>query len=414
MPSFSLISKTITSALLVAGTCIGGGMLALPLASAPGGFFPSLTYMSIVWLAMTATGLCLVEVGLWMKRDDIHLISMASTILGKWGKYLVWILFTFISYASLAAYTGGCGKLIAKGLYSLFSIQVSKAQGCLLFTLLAAPVLLGPRRILGRTNDIIFFLMIGAYFVIIAQGIGFVREDLLFRNSWADAPMGVPLLITAFSCQMMIPSLHSFLDNHKKALRTAVILGTTLAFAIYALWQLVIFGSIPFEGQWGLAAALALDEPATYCLEHLTHSPLIPPAATLFALFALITSFFGIGMGLFDFLADGLHIKRKGKGLAVLAALVLVPSLFFAIRCERIFITALDISGGFGDTILNGVIPILMLWVGAQTIANGKFRIGTALRGFLILLLCLYISAFGLEMKLRLSEESHSELFESS
>jgi len=396
-----LLLRTCTASLLVAGTCIGGGMLALPLASAPGGFVPSVTYMALVWLAMTATGLCLVEIGLWMKKEDVHLVTMASTILGKPGKWLVWLLFAFISYASLAAYTGGCANLIAKGITALFSISISKGASATLFVLLATPFLLGPRRFLGRANDIVFIAMIIAYFVIVSQGFDLIETENIFRADWQKAPMAIPLLLTAFSCHLMIPSLKSFLDNHAKALRAAVIFGMTIAFLVYALWQLVIFGSVPLEGHNGLSQALILDEPATYCLEQLTHSSIIPKAASLFALFALITSFFGIGMGLFDFLADGLHIPRKGKGALLLAALVLLPSLFFAAYFERIFITALDITGGFGDTLISGMIPILMLIIGSKTIAPKKIRWSFFHYILLFVLFTAFVSAFLYETKIR-------------
>ena len=136
---FGLAPKTLTAALLVAGTCIGGGMLALPVSGAPAGLIPGLLIMSVVWVFMTATGLCLVEIGLWLKKKDAHLVTMASTILGDWGKWLVWGLFLFISYASLTAYTAGCGSLFAEALSSLFKTEVSKTAGCWLFVFVFGP-----------------------------------------------------------------------------------------------------------------------------------------------------------------------------------------------------------------------------------------------------------------------------------
>jgi tyrosine-specific transport protein len=64
---------------LVAGTCIGGGMLALPVATGISGFIPSTLMMTLCWIAMTASALLLLEVNLWMK-EGAHMITMASTI----------------------------------------------------------------------------------------------------------------------------------------------------------------------------------------------------------------------------------------------------------------------------------------------------------------------------------------------
>jgi tyrosine-specific transport protein len=399
-----LAPRTLTAALLVAGTCIGGGMLALPVAGAPTGLIPSLVLMIIVFVIMTITGLCLVEIGFWMKKSDAHIITMASTILGDWGKWLMWCLFLFISYASMTAYTAGCGHLLANGLSAIIGGEVPKSIGCWLFVLIFGPFLLGPRYILGRANDTLFILMIVAYAVIISTGISIVQPEYLLRHDWSYAYLAVPLLVTAFSFQTMVPSLHPFLDHDKKSLRIAVVLGTSIAFVVYALWQIVVYGSIPLEGEAGLLQAFTEGEPATYCLSKLTHSTLITHASSFFALFALVTSFFGIGIGLFDFLGDGLGISRKGKGAIALGLLVLIPSLIFAISFERIFIVALDISGGFGDTILNGIVPLIMLWIGIKRFAPHLAGRACIRNSVLIILLGLFILAFAAEAKSRFSE----------
>ena len=393
--------------MLVAGTCIGGGMLALPVSGAPAGLIPGLLIMLVVWVLMSATGLCLVELGFWMKKSDAHVITMASTILGSWGKWLMWCLFLFISYASLTAYTAGCGSLFAEALSSLLKTEVSKTTGCWLFVLTFGPFLLGERALLGRTNDLLFALMIGAYFVIIGRGIGLVQTEYLLRHDWNCAYLAIPLVITAFSYQMMVPSLHSFLDNDKKSLRVAVILGTTITLAVYALWQVVIFGSVPLDGASGLSAAFEAGEPATFCLSRMTNSASVTHAASLFALFALVTSFFGIGIGLVDFLSDGLKISRKGRGAIALGLLVLIPSLIFAISYERIFLIALDVSGGFGDTILNGIIPLIMLWIGFKRFAPNLLR-SPFKRAIILVLLGLFALAFASEVKARWTEAAVS------
>ena len=400
-----LAPKTFTGSLLVAGTCIGGGMLALPVAGAPAGFIPGLFFMIIAWFIMTITGLCLVEIGFWMKKTDAHIITMASTILGEWGKWLIWGLFLFISYASLTAYTAGCGHLLAKALSSATGTDISKTTGCGIFILVFGPFLLGPRYILGRANDLLFFLMIIAYVIIVATGIDLVQTTNLLRQDWSYSYLTIPLLITAFSYQTMVPSLHPFLDHDKKSLRVAVILGTIISLIVYTLWQFVVFGSIGLEGESGLLQAFSIGEPATYCLAKLTHSNSITYAASFFALFALVTSFFGIGIGLFDFLGDGLNIKRKGRGAIALGFLVLIPSLIFAISFERIFIIALDISGGFGDTILNGIIPLLMLWIGIKRFAPHIASRSIFKKAMLCILFGLFVLAFAAEVKTRISPE---------
>ena len=69
-------------ALLVAGTSIGGGMLALPVLTSLGGFIPSLFIYLCCWLFMTCTGLLFLEVSLWM-HAEANIVSMADRTLGR-------------------------------------------------------------------------------------------------------------------------------------------------------------------------------------------------------------------------------------------------------------------------------------------------------------------------------------------
>ncbi|MGR3951589.1 MAG: aromatic amino acid transport family protein [Chlamydia sp.] len=364
-----LSSYTFSAALLVSGTCIGGGMLALPVACGQAGFVPSLCSMVITWFMMTMTALCFVEVGFWMKKKDAHVVSMSREFLGGIGRVTSWVLFLFISYASLIAYTGGSGKLLASTIsfFSHNSINPSHETGCLLFTLIFAPCILFSHYALGKINGILVLIMGAAYFSIIAIGAPYINSPLLAHRNWANIPSTIPLLLTSFSFQTIVPSLIPYLERDKRSVRVAIITGTSISFCIYAIWQCVVMGTVPLDGENGLLAAYARGEPATHALIHATQSPLISVLATLFAFLALVTSFFGIAMGLFDFLSDGIGIKKEGKGVYLLGALVIIPSCLFAIRYEGAFLHALDLSGGFGDTILNGIIPILMVWTGWKT-----------------------------------------------
>jgi tyrosine-specific transport protein len=176
--------------------------------------------------------------------------------------------------------------------------------------------------------------------------------------------VAIPLLLTTFSFQTMVPSLVPYLKRNIKALRIAVIGGTTITLIIYAIWQMLILGIVPAEGANSLAEALARGEPATQFLREHVDGRWVVAVAEYFAFFAIVTSFLGIALGLFDFLADGLHIKKDTAGKLLLGFLIIVPTLICATYFERIFIVALETSGGFGDSILNGLIPVAMAWLG--------------------------------------------------
>lgn len=367
--------STLSAVLLVAGTCIGGGMLALPVGTGVSGFFPSMLMMIICWFAMTVTALLLLEVSLWLD-EGAHIITMTSRFLGKWGKAISWVLYLFICYASLVAYTAGGGLQITHFLEHVSGWTITKAAGCTLFVIVFGILIDLGTHLVGRINALLFGGMIAAYVGIVAAGMSEVKIENLLHSHWPTTTLAIPLLLTSFSFQTMVPSLTPYLKRNPQALRYSVIIGTTIALIVYAVWEWLVLGIIPVRGDNGLLTALAKGEPATSFIRAATSMTWIALVAEFFAFFALVTSFLGIGMGLLDFLSDGLKIPNQGKGKAFLGLLIAVPTLFFAVFFERAFLVALDASGGYGDSILNGIIPVLMVWIGRYHYKmNSQFRV---------------------------------------
>lgn len=384
--------QTISAAFLVAGTCIGGGMLALPVATGVSGFLPSIAIMAICMLAMMTTALLLLEVNLWME-EGVHVITMASRILGPIGKVVSWFFYLFICYASIVAYTAGGGIQIA----SLF--EIPKELGCVIFIFTFGAIIYLGSLVVGRVNAILFVGMIVAYFALVGMGLDEVKPQLLKYRNWSNSMIAIPLLLTSFSFQTMVPSLTPYLNRNAKALRLAVIGGVIITFIIYVVWQWLILGIVPVEGPNGLAYALASgDQPATHFLRDHVHGRWIYGIAEYFAFFAIVTSFLGIAFGLFDFLSDGLKIQKKGMGKVWLGALIVIPTLIFATQFERAFMVALDSTGGFGDSILNGIIPVLMVWIGRYKMGyQNHFRIPGG-KPLLAAVFCFFVFALGVEI----------------
>lgn len=348
---------------LVAGTCIGGGMLLLPVSTGISGFFPSTASMLICWLAMTLSSFFLLEANLWLK-EGAHVITMASTLLGPVGKVVAWCIYLFISYASLIAYTSAGGSIVVYGMQTMLDISISQPIGCLLFILFFGSILYFGSVVLGRINTILVVGMFVAYLALIATAIPEVKLELLKHQYWPTSFLAIPVLLTSFSFQTMLPSLTPYLNRHASALRWAIFGGTTLTLCIYLVWQGIVLGIVPVEGTNGLVEALQKGLPITQFLREHIQSSFVGAIAEFFSFFALVTSFLGIALGLFDFLSDGLKLPNQGWGKVLLSLLVVIPTFFFAAYFVRIFFLALETSGGFGDSILNGIMPVLMVWMG--------------------------------------------------
>ncbi|MBM3194850.1 MAG: hypothetical protein FJZ60_03700, partial [Chlamydiae bacterium] len=95
-------------ALLVTGSCVGAGMLGLPIMTGLVGFYPSLILFIVASVFMTLTALLLIEV---QEEFDhpVNLSTMCGFSLGKAGRFLCWITYLFLFYALLVAYTALSG-----------------------------------------------------------------------------------------------------------------------------------------------------------------------------------------------------------------------------------------------------------------------------------------------------------------
>lgn len=321
---------------LVAGTCVGGGMLALPVATGVAGFIPSLVVVIICWIFMTLSALLLLEASLWMEQGA-HVITISTRLLGKPGRYTAWLLYLFIGYASIIAYTAGGGLQVVEMVEKASGVFISRGLGCTVFLVGFGAVISLGSLMVGRVNAILFVGMIAAYFALVGVGIDQVKLRNLAQERWGFSWLAIPLFLTAFSFQTVVPSLAPMLRNHAKKLRLAIVGGTTMALVIYIIWEYIVLGIMPVEGSEGLAAALQHGVPATNYLKHHV-SAIVAHIAEYFAFFALVTSFLGIALGLFDFLADGLRVeKTTAKGRVALLLLMGVPTLLFAVYFEEYF-----------------------------------------------------------------------------
>jgi tyrosine-specific transport protein len=391
----------LSAAFLVAGCCVGGGMLALPVGSGTSGFFPSLGMMVICWLCMTLSALMLMEVSLWME-EGAHVITMTSRLLGRFGKVIAWILFLYISYASEVAYAAGGGVLVSKFLGGYLGYPISRDLCAALVAVIFTGVIMLGGTIVGRVNSILFVALVASYFGLVTMGTGEVKTSYLFNQDWSTAFLAIPLLLTAFSFQTMVPSLTPILKQHTNAMRFAIIGGTTIALVIYVIWQFIILGIIPQEGPHGIIAANLQSLPATHFLQTHVDSKWFVWVAEFFGFFALVTSYLAIGLGLFDFLSDGLKIPKKGLGIFALGAIIIIPTVVSAIFFERAFMVALETSGGYGDTILNGMIPVAMVWIGRYRLGYmNPYRVPGG-KPVLVGVFCFFLASLMLEILLQL------------
>ncbi len=348
--------------LLIAGSCIGAGMLALPVITGVAGFIPSLVMLFLAWIFMTATGLLLLEANLTLGHS-LSLISIAEKTLGKPGKFLCWLLFIFLFYSLSIAYIAASGLILQTILADLFNIFFPAWIGSLCFTLIFGIVIYIGTRQVDYLNRLLMVGLIVAYCLLVILGSRHIQLSYLAIKYWKYSFAALPVLVISFGFHNMIPSLAMYFKGDVARLRKTVVIGSFIPLLIYLVWEVVMLGIIPIQGREGLLNALDQGEVATGALRAVVGVSWINTIAQAFALFAIITSFLAQSLSLVDFLADGLKMKKVGLSRVTLILLTLVPPFAFAFAYPKIFIKALNYAGGFSAVILFGVMPVLMVWI---------------------------------------------------
>ncbi len=344
--------------LLVAGTSIGAGMLALPVVTAQGGFLPSLGIYALCWAFMSCTGLLLLEVCLRLP-PDANLVSMAGAYLGRPGKVFAWVLYLFLFYCLSIAYVSGGGGL----LLGWTGLSVPSWVGGALFVLILSPFVYFGAKAVDKINWVLMTGLIISYLIFVSLGVTHVKPSHLQVMNWPVSIQALPVIFTAFSYQGVIPTLTTYMKRDARRLRLAILGGTTLSFLIYIVWEFLILGIVPLDGPSGLAMAGSQGMTAVEPLKTHLSSGVVYAIGQCFAFFAITTSYLGITLGLMDFLADGLRMPKLGIRRFFLAVLTFGPPLVVALTYPTIFLKALGFAGGIGCALLLGFLPTLLAWI---------------------------------------------------
>lgn len=359
MHLFHSFGHVLGGTLLIAGTTIGVGMLALPVATGDGGFFPAIVIYLLCWLFMLCTGLLLLEVCTWMPKDS-NLITMAHRLLGPVGKNICWAVYLFLFVTVMIAHVVGGGSVLSE----ISNGAIPNWLSMIIYVVIFSPVVYLGTKWVDRLNITLMLGVAISYFLFIAVSYKHVDVTMLARSDWSKAWLALPVLFTAFTFQVIIPTLMTYMDRNVKKVRLSILLGTSIPLIVYLIWEFLILGIIPADGPNGLTEAAKKGWNAVMPLKELLGSSIIVGIGKSFAFFTLTTSYIALALAYLDFLADGLKVHKKGLKKVFLCMAVFIPPTLVALTYPHIFITALSYAGGFSCAILFGLFPPLMVWVG--------------------------------------------------
>lgn len=381
-------NRTLGSILIVAGTTIGAGMLAMPLASAGVGFGVTLALLIALWALMCYTALLLLEVYQHVPAD-MGLGSLAARYLGRYGQWATGFCMLFLLYALTAAYISGAGELLASSLNQWLDWTLPPAAGVLIFTAIGGTVVCIGTSLVDLFNRFLFSAKIIFLAIMLALLLPHIHQMNLLTLPLQQglALSAIPVIFTSFGFHGSIPSIVSYLGGDIRKLRRVFIVGSFIPLVAYIFWQLATLGSIDSPAFTALLAQNAGLNGLLEAIREVVASSHVELAVHLFADLALATSFLGVALGLFDYLADLFQRQNSAGGRLQSGLITFLPPLAFALFYPRGFVMALGYAG-VALAVLALMLPSLLVMKSRQQHPDAPWRVAGGSAALWLVLLC--------------------------
>lgn len=377
-------------AMIIAGTIIGAGMLANPTATSGVWFLGSLLVLVYTWFSMLTSGLMILEVNTHYPHGA-NFDTMVKDLLGQGWNIVNGLSVAFVLYLLTYAYIFVGGNLTAQALGGQ-DLEV----GQWVFFLIFAGCVWWSAKVVDRFSTILIGGMVIAFFWATGGLIGSVQMPVLFDQNapantqyWIYAATALPVCLASFGFHGNVSSLLKYFRGDAPKVSRALWIGTLIALAIYVLWQLAVQGNLP---RHAFAPVIAAGGDVAVLIGELSKFVSTDGMAQVlqfFSYMAIASSFLGVTLGLFDYLADLFGFDDSRAGRTKTAALTFLPPLVCCLLFQTGFVKVIGYVG-LAAAIWTAIVPALLLRASRK-----KHGVGTSFRVYGGNLMIIWVFAFG-------------------
>ncbi|GAB1673217.1 aromatic amino acid transporter [Mannheimia haemolytica] len=361
---------------MIAGTTIGAGMLAMPLTSAGMGFGATALLLVGLWALLAYTGLLFMEVYQTAPQKDVGVASLAEQYFGLIGRVLATFSLLVLLYALLAAYITGGGSLLAGVMPEMADADMKLKISILIFTaVLGTFVVVGVKSVDGLTR-VLFLGKIVAFIAVLLMMLPKAKLENLTAIPLDNLLIisAIPIFFTAFGFHVIMGTINRYLDADIGKIRKSIYIGTAIPLVAYLLWQLATHGVL---SQNEFTTILTQDPTLNGLVKatsQITGSTILGEMVRLFSVLALITSFLGVSMGIFEGVGDLLKRLNLPTNRLWLTIATFTPPILFALFYPNGFIKALGYAGLL-FAFYGMILPIGLAWKARRQYPNLPYRV---------------------------------------
>ncbi|MBT6032514.1 MAG: tryptophan permease [Kordiimonadaceae bacterium] len=386
---------------IIAGATVGAGMFALPVASSGMWFTWSLVLLVFSWFCLFNSGLMLLETNLNYPRGASFDTFVKDTLGAGWNHFNGLTL-AFVLYILTYAYISGGGSIVSHTLDVSIGLSVPPIMAGLIFAIGLALIVWVSTGFVGRINAILVGGMLITFILSVGDLTTRVKLPILFDNDVGYAPFllaAIPYYLASFGFHATIPSLMKYYGKDHQRIRDCILYGSFVSLVIYALWLMATMGNITRPDFRPIVDGGGNIGDVVGALSNVANSDQLSGLLNAFANFAVISSFLGVSLALFDYLADKFKFDDSPMGRLKTALITFIPPTIGGVFFPDGFHYAIGLVGLCG-MVMATIIPALCVRASRKKFNNDAFRVwgGDRLVNFIlcyaaVLVICYFLAA---------------------
>lgn len=353
--------------MIIAGTAVGAGMFSLPIMTSGVWFTGSVILLIYTWVCMLFSGLMVLETNL-NYPEGASFNTMVKDLLGTKWNMLNGLSISFVLYILTYAYISAGGSIIAQTLAPVFApfFQLNQTISGLIFALIVAFIVWLSTRAVDRLSVILIGGMVITFVLSVGNMTLQVKPEILFDQLSSEdthylpyALVALPFLLASFGYHGNVPGLVKYYKKNARLVSRCLFWGTLLSLIIYLFWQFAMQGNIPREA---FQTIIAQGGNIGNLLAQLNNSLVTTTVKQLlnaFSYMALASSFLGVSLGLFDYIADLFRFNDSVSGRTKSALVTFVPPTLFALIFPNGFLYAIGFAG-LAATVWAVIVPAML------------------------------------------------------
>ncbi|MDR1365552.1 MAG: hypothetical protein LBJ03_00440 [Holosporales bacterium] len=344
--------KQIGAILLVAGTSIGSGMIALPMVLAKLGLLPSILVMLVVWLSSYKSALISVELNL-QAGTGLALGALGRKFSGRKAEVIGNISLKLLLYSLLAVYVCGMASIGQKILTTYWQIDLSSLKLSTWIAIGTAALLMLPIRWIDCVNRVFFAILLVVFLVLlygIVASVNVSHLPLVIDAQPSGMFSVLSVVFTSFGFHVIFHTLASYCKLDAKVLKRAFFYGSAIPLLVYIAWTYGVLGALYSTNEAFYIQMSAGQKDVGDLIKELSsisNQPNMQTLVWILSISAVFTSVLGVGAALTSSLNFMLKSKIASGPIRTVfcSILAVVPAYLTATIIPNAFIKIFGFAG---------------------------------------------------------------------